>query len=165
MEECERMFPHYLVYCQPNWVLVGFVRSKKTFDAISISRIREISLTTQTFQRDNGFSLEEFFLSRWRMKGGMETTVRVRFTGAAANIILSQNHHPKEEVVKVDGGEVLYTLTVCGTEEIMRWILGFGSDAEVLAPKSLREQIKQHIKCLAGIYRNNPKLTRRQPGT
>jgi len=46
----------------------------------------------------------------------------------------------------------LVTLRVAGTEEIRRWVLGYGAEAEVLEPTSLREALAEEAKKLAKIY-------------
>jgi len=78
--------------------------------------------------------------------------VKVHFTGQAAGEILTGQHHPQEKVIQVGAGEAQYTLTVQGTEEILRWILSFGAEAEVLAPASLREEVKASLQKLMEIY-------------
>ena len=41
------------------------------------------------------------------------------------------------------------TLRVADTLEVRRWILGFGSEAEVLVPASLREALRLEAEALA----------------
>ena len=41
------------------------------------------------------------------------------------------------------------TLQVADTLEVRRWILGYGSEAEVLAPASLREALRLEAEALA----------------
>lgn len=162
IQECSRIYPYHLVYCYPDWVLVGFNRSKRDFEALKLSLLKEISLTNNTFERDATFSIEEFFASRWHLKGGKETKVQVRFTGTAARLVHTQRQHPREEVKSVCDGTVLYTVTVAGTEEITKWILSFGAEAEVLAPNSLRKQMREQSKDLAAVYRKKSNLIKKK---
>lgn len=48
--------------------------------------------------------------------------------------------HPTQEIKRVPTGIEL-TMEVSGTVELASWVLGFGDQAEVLEPESLREQI------------------------
>ena len=43
---------------------------------------------------------------------------------------------------------MILTLQVADTLELRRWVLSFGADAEVLAPQSLREEIREEIHTL-----------------
>jgi predicted DNA-binding transcriptional regulator YafY len=48
---------------------------------------------------------------------------------------------------------VIFEAEVAGTEEIKRWILTWGAQAEVLSPKSLREELRREAEALARNYR------------
>jgi hypothetical protein len=41
------------------------------------------------------------------------------------------------------------TLRVADTLEVRRWILGYGTDAEVMEPDALREALRQEAESLA----------------
>jgi proteasome accessory factor B len=120
--------------------------------------LKQISPLNKTFIKNEDFNLENFLRSRWGMKGGEETVVKVRFTGQAAQEILAGQHHPQEKVVQVGDGEAQYALTVQGTEEILKWILSFGAEAEVLAPTTLREEVKANLRKLKEIYSTKENL-------
>ena len=49
----------------------------------------------------------------------------------------------------LDGGRLEMTLQVADTLEVRRWILGYGSEPEVLAPASLREALRLEAEALA----------------
>ena len=37
-------------------------------------------------------------------------------------------------------------MTTSGKWDVMRWVLGFGGQAEILAPADLREEIQQELE-------------------
>jgi len=43
-------------------------------------------------------------------------------------------------------------LRVAGLAEVARWVLQFGSSAEVLAPAALREMVAEEIRRMAAVY-------------
>jgi hypothetical protein len=43
------------------------------------------------------------------------------------------------------------TLRVADTLEVRRWILGYGTDAEVVEPDALREALRQEAESLARV--------------
>jgi predicted DNA-binding transcriptional regulator YafY len=47
---------------------------------------------------------------------------------------------------------VILEVRVAGLEEVKRWVMGFGPEAEVLEPESLREAIARDASRMAGIY-------------
>jgi predicted DNA-binding transcriptional regulator YafY len=60
--------------------------------------------------------------------------------------------HPTQKVHRVEGGIEL-AMDVAGTTELASWILGFGDQAEVIEPHSLREQIGAELGRAAARYR------------
>lgn len=151
-KQAEMICPYALAYRPLEWHLIGYSLRTKDFEGFKLSPTCRISLTDQSFKRDESFSLQEFFASRWGTKGGEDTLVKVRFTGESALEIMDTNYHPREKVIKVGDKECMYSVTVKGTDEMLRWILGFGPEAEVLSPTSLREQIEKMAQGLARLY-------------
>jgi predicted DNA-binding transcriptional regulator YafY len=47
---------------------------------------------------------------------------------------------------------VLLTLHVAGMAEVLRWVLGYGAEAEVLEPEALRREIAAQAKKLVKKY-------------
>ena len=78
--------------------------------------------------------------------------MRIEFKGIGAKVIESGQHHPSEKITRLKDGSLLYQVKVNGTEEIYRWVLGFGEDAKVLEPKELKEKIKLTIEKMKRFY-------------
>ncbi len=49
-------------------------------------------------------------------------------------------------VKESDDGSIEFTMSVADLWEVKRWLIGFGSDAEVLEPQQLRKEIEE--QCL-----------------
>jgi predicted DNA-binding transcriptional regulator YafY len=54
-------------------------------------------------------------------------------------------------VEQPDGGLIL-TMQVAGIEEVRRWLLGYGAEAEALEPAELRVALAAEIKKMRNIY-------------
>lgn len=87
------------------------------------------------------------------MYQGEPVEVTIRFRGRAARVVATSQHHLGEKTESLADGELLYRVTVNGTEEIGRWILRFGADAEVLEPASLRQELGRIGRFLTQTYR------------
>jgi predicted DNA-binding transcriptional regulator YafY len=77
--------------------------------------------------------------------------VRVRFRGAAAlEAVDRRRMHPSQrwETARPthDGGRVLAMTVAADDRDLDRWVLGFGADAEVLTPASLRARIARQLR-------------------
>lgn len=144
--------PYTLIFRRHSWYLLGFCHLRDEIRVFRLNRIKKVTLSDKNFERKPDFSIEEFFKDSWEIYQGKPTKVKLRFTGKAVKVIESGQHHPSEELKKEKDGSLLYSVRVNGTEEICRWILGFGEMAEVLEPEELRKDIKDKIQKMQKLY-------------
>jgi len=144
--------PYALVFKRHSWYLLGFCHNREEMRTFRLNRIKKVTLTDRNFEKNSDFSVEEFFKDSWDLYQGKPTEVKLRFFGKAAKVIESGPHHPSEIVTKDKDSSLLYTVKVKGTEEISRWILGFGELVEVLEPQELRENIKGTVSKMQKLY-------------
>ena len=160
--QSEIVFPYALVYYSYGWYLVGYCPTLRDFEAFGLNPVRRVSISNKTFSKDKSFSLPDFLDSRWGIEGGEKTEVKIRFSGEAAREVMETKHHPRENILKVGEQEAIYTITVKGTEGLLRWILGFGPQAEVLSPTYLREQMRDYSWRMSILYRQKANQTNRK---
>jgi predicted DNA-binding transcriptional regulator YafY len=51
--------------------------------------------------------------------------------------------HPSQQLTPVKGGQLLMTLQVADTRELLGWILSFGSGVQVLKPERLQKAVME----------------------
>lgn len=134
--------PYFIVFRGHAWYLLGFCHRHNEMRLFRIDRIRKVTVSSELFARDHRFTPDEFFRSSWDVYSGEPVKVRLRLTGKAAAVVSNGQRHPSEKISKRKGGVVEYAVTVAGIEEISRWIIGFGGEAQVLAPPELAERIR-----------------------
>lgn len=61
---------------------------------------------------------------------------------------LAADHRTTEQ----EDGRVLVEATVADTADLRWWLLGFGGAVEVLAPKALREEFREHADAMSAAY-------------
>ena len=83
---------------------------------------------------------------------GDPVVVRVRFAPEAARYVRESTHHARRDLVDEPDGGVVAGYLVSGTEEIKRWVLGFGVKAVVLEPESLRSEVAAELRAAASAY-------------
>jgi predicted DNA-binding transcriptional regulator YafY len=75
--------------------------------------------------------------------------VTIRFDKKAAGYIKEKIWHHTQEIEPQKDGSIIFSAEVAGTEEVKHWVLSWGSQAEVIEPGFLREEIAQELKnCL-----------------
>ena len=72
----------------------------------------------------------------------------IQFDAWATDIMRSRLWHPSQTLIDLTDGRLEVTLHVADTLEVRRWILGFGSEAEVLEPAALREALRRDAEAL-----------------
>jgi len=145
--------PYFIIFRRHAFYFVGYCHLRSEFRTFRMDRIKRLTLTKQRFVRVKGVNASDYFSGSWELYQGEPAEVAVRFRGRAARLVAASRHHPGERVESVAEGEILYRVTVNGTEEIMRWLLRFGVDAEVLEPVSLRQELARIGQYLTRTYR------------
>lgn len=147
-----KLDPYALTFRRHAWYLVALCHLRGEMRLFRADRIQSLEATGEEFQRDEDFSVERFFADSWEVYQGELVEVTVKFSPRIAPFLKETVHHPNEQISELEDGSVIYTVRVKGVEEISHWILGFGCEAEVLKPKSLRKKIKKIAQGLSIIY-------------
>jgi proteasome accessory factor B len=132
--------------------LVAFDHDRCDYRTFKVLRMSQVQKLPDKVAPHADFDEEAFFAHSVKVWSGEPIDVRVRFTATVASIV---HEYPLVEGQTLedaaDGGVVL-TARVAGIPEAMRWVLGWGRDAEVLAPRELREAVAQQVKGAAARY-------------
>ncbi len=88
--------------------------------------------------------------------GGELHRVVVRLSRAKARFLSEYPLVPDQEVETLPGGTALVRAQVTGLVEAQRWVLSWGADAEVVAPKELRDAIRTELSGALRRYADGP---------
>lgn len=146
-----KISPYAMAFRKSAWYLVGHCHLRNDIRTFRLGRIQTVKLSREKFTLPDDFSIEKYFQNSWGVYKGKLTKFKVKFSGQAAVIVRSSQHQPHEEITELKDGSIIYETTVSGREEFIRWILGFGPDAEILEPQAARKEIK---KILDSAYTN-----------
>lgn len=135
------------------WYVVARCHLRNDVRIFRINRIKKVEPTMENFRLPPEFSLEEYMKNSWQVTRGEEVVVRIKFSGLAARYVEENRYHPSQRLVSRTEDGVCMEYTVSGTQEIKRWILSFGSEAEVLEPAFLREEISREAAAMREKYR------------
>ena len=85
-------------------------------------------------------------------KGGPPVNVAIRFAPRQARWIRERRWHRSARIQdRLDEGCVL-RMRVAVTSELRRWVMQFGEEAEVLAPRSFRDAIARELRAASKAY-------------
>ena len=80
----------------------------------------------------------EPFANSLGVNGGPAEPVEIEFDASAADYIREREWHASQQIEDRPDGSVLVRLNVCVDRPLVRWILGFGPSARVVAPATSR---------------------------
>lgn len=78
--------------------------------------------------------------------------MRIRFQPRVARNVAEVLWHATQRTQFNGDGSLEYEVTVSGLEEISWWILGYGAEAEVVAPAELRDIVARQAQALLKLY-------------
>jgi predicted DNA-binding transcriptional regulator YafY len=146
--------PYHLYNLRGDWYLIALDDRRGEFRNFLVSRMEEWKILMDTFQRDPKFSIHEYMNTAFRAeRGGEPKKVVIRFDSQQARYIRERHWHDSQEPLEElpDGGLILRFETG-GLGEVQRWVMQYGSHAEVLEPESLRKAIESEAQKLAQLY-------------
>lgn len=133
--------PLTLTYSEGAWYVRAYCRLREGMRAFRLSRIDSLDV------------LEETFTAR-----GLETEpdqaipIRVRFAAHVVRWVRERQHYAfHAELETSPSGDVTFEYRPDTLSEMKSWLLGWGTDAELLAPQTLREELREEAIRLAEI--------------
>jgi predicted DNA-binding transcriptional regulator YafY len=158
-ETARKVDPYKIGIFSGNFYLIGYCHLRKTVRTFSIDRISDAQLTEDTFEIPKDFSIEDYMQTAFRVMTGKPERVQILFSQKAAEVVKEKIWHPSQEIRELSDGRVLISLQVAVNYEIQSWIMGFGSTAQVIEPKQLRQKITEDMKAALENYRSEKILT------
>jgi len=138
--------PYGLVLLNGRWILVAHCEMRHAIRNFRLSRIRHLQLTDEPYAVPEDFRLHDYAPADDR-----HIRVRLRFDAELADRVEQQpNFYTESSILHAEGYDVDYR--VRRPEELLSWILGWGSKVVVLEPESLRERVKQEIEEMGKRY-------------
>lgn len=153
-----RVQPYHLSHRENLWYLIAHDASRTGLRTFALPRISNLRVLNKAFQRPAEFSPEKFFANAFGVLGGTgEHVVKVRFDAVVADHLRERVWHESQEMRDLPDGGVELTLRLGALAEVERWILGWGTHAEVLAPAESRERLRATAEELARRYADGVK--------
>jgi len=102
----------------------------------AVERIRSITLTDHPYQMPLGFNVEDYVQDALMVMRGRRMDVELLFSRTAAAWMKDKLWHSSQDTVPMKDGRLRMTLKVADTDELIGWILSFGSQVRALDRRS-----------------------------
>lgn len=138
--------PIGIFHMDNSWHLIGYCRLRKDYRDFRADRIKSLSSTDQTFNRNNRLNLQQYFDKTKAERGEKPTEVKIQFNHNVVRYLQEQKYYygfvqerSEEQYVEMT---FLYNSLPCLT----RWLLMLGNNATIVSPADLKEIIQKQIK-------------------
>lgn len=147
-ERCHRLIePMRLLFKGQAWYLWGFCRNKMDFRTFRISRIKNVKLTAESFERRGFEESNKKELMGYPLK---EVHLKLKFYPQAIHRLFDD--FDDSLITKDDDGNYIVNVTFPEDEWVYGFILSFGCNVEVLEPKHIKQIISDRAVKILEIY-------------
>ena len=109
---------------------------------IAVDRIEKIDLTETTFEELPDFNPDKILATTFDLTLGDPVDVEIRFSAAAARRIVNRRWSESQSIDDHEDGSVTLRMSTSGKEDVLRWVLSFADEAEIVGPEDMREAIR-----------------------
>ncbi len=131
----------------------AFTWKRNQIRCFKISRIHEVTFTGLTFSHYRDY---DFHVHHWDSFGMFSNRepewVTVWFSNLVAPYICEELVHHSQEITKNRDNSILYSVCVSEPREVLKWVLRWGENGEVLRPSWLRELARKKVRAMLSIY-------------
>jgi predicted DNA-binding transcriptional regulator YafY len=134
--------PYHLACVDNHWYLFAYDVRRGDMRTFALSRLGSAELTGTQFRMPERFDLNEYLRGSLNVfKGRDDYEVVVEFDSWAGDLVRERKWHASQEVTALRGRQVRLRLRLNSLEEAERWVLSWGSHANVIRPERLRERL------------------------
>jgi len=141
-ETRRKVDPYRIWFFNGSFYMIGCCHLRNEVRVFALDRIKLLHQTKETFEVPEDFDFKDFTRQSFGVFQGEPVKVRVWFSPEVAGYVKEKIWHESQEIHPRDDGSVVFEAEVAGTIEIKAWIMSWGSQARVLEPESLKDEIR-----------------------
>ena len=132
------------------WYLISFDESKDDYITYALDRIEDLAVTKEATTRPMDFNPDNYFKHSVGITSGNTAPEKIllKVSTVASKYIDSLPIHTSQKIVEMNDDHFVFSLHVNVSEELIREILSYGGDIQVVQPKKLVETIHKRASRL-----------------
>ncbi len=145
--------PQRLVYYNEVWYLDSWCHLRNCLRTFRLDNLSNVELTTKIAKEIEDGLLDSILASGFGIFSGENTELAVlRFSKNISSWVERERWHLDQQIDYDDQGRLIMTLPYSVDSELVRQILKYGPDLEVLKPAKLRKKIQSILSTTNQIY-------------
>lgn len=139
--------PIDIEYYRDNWYLTAWCHTRNDIRRFAIDAITKADVSDDPAQEVSPEDRDQRLRRGYGIFSGTTVTwARIRFSAERSKWIENETWHPQQKVSKDESGRVIMEIPYSDARELISDILRHGADAEVIAPKALRESAENTLR-------------------
>lgn len=150
--------PYHLYNVRGDWQVIAFDRLRSQYRNFAVSNIEAWEVCSgERFVRDAEFSLTAYLMQGFLSEhGSTPVAVVIWFDAYQARYIRARQWHPTQAIEEHADGTLTLRFQSGALGEVRRWVMSYGSHAEVLAPPELRAEVAAELRAALKLYIDAP---------
>lgn len=147
--------PFALIWDDENYYMLAWDSSAEKMKHYRVDKMEKVSLTES--EREGISEFEKVDMSAYTktvfgMFGGNEQKVKLRFANHLVGAVLDR--FGRDTMIIKEGDEhFTFTVNVVVSQQFLAWVFGFGTEAEIVSPDEVREEMKKQAELVAELYK------------
>jgi len=157
-----KLRPFHVAEFDGGWYVIGYDTDRNAKRTFALQRMKGVRILKSEFPRPTDFDLSDHLggsFGVWHTPAdeGARHRIRLRFHDWAARIVSERRWHPSQQIDWVGRKKetLEMNLELSSFEEITRWILSWGPQAEVMEPPELRDRIRESLAAAGERYESS----------
>ena len=150
--------PYCVKLYRQRWYMVALSESYDEPRIYALDRIRQLSITGDTFKMPRDWSAEQYFDGCFGIIADQsidKQTVKLRVTADQAKYFRDLPLHQSQEEIERNDDFSIFQYYLRPTFDFQQEILHNGEEVEVLEPQWLRDEMRERIKEMLDLYKEN----------
>jgi proteasome accessory factor B len=119
---------------------------------LAVDRIESLILLDEHFEEPKDFNPEELLETSFDLTLGDPVSITVKFSPEASRRVRGRRWSKDQQITEHDDGSLTLYMRTSGKQDVLRWVLSFADQAEILDPPELRKELKSLMVSLNKLY-------------
>jgi predicted DNA-binding transcriptional regulator YafY len=145
--------PQRLTHYRDNWYLDAWDHNREALRSFSIDRMAGARTLDGALHDVEEAMLDAHLAGSYGIFSGVpKGWATIRFSPKAARWVADEHWHSQQQGRHLADGSYELKVPYSVPRELLMDVLHYGADAEIIEPKSLREQLRSHLQLAIGNY-------------
>ena len=142
--------PYGLAHINNTWYLIAYCHLRQDQRHFRLDRMSDLIVITQTFTRPTDFTIQSHALNT----SDNTFSARVVFAPTVARWVMEERFL-FIAATETRGDGLMVTLRLRHLDDVVQWILSWGSQVRVLEPPALQQRLAKEAAAIAALYRDD----------